>query len=168
MPAMYKGQSVFGVMGGGSGEVYSTEETRIGTWIDGKPLYRKTFKTISPTASTNAAKIIGIEDLHVDTVSGLRGIVEPVTGQYLPAPYFYSNDYTVYLVVRGETYNGDEKNSILCQCGSGDQQKPLVVTLEYTKTTDQATIEIPALAELSSLTTAETESAESTDEEEVP
>lgn len=29
--------------GGGSGaeEVYSTEETRIGTWIDGKPLYRK-------------------------------------------------------------------------------------------------------------------------------
>ena len=32
--------------GGGSGasggEVYSTEETRVGTWIDGKPLYRKT------------------------------------------------------------------------------------------------------------------------------
>lgn len=24
-------------------EVYSTEETRIGTWIDGKPLYRKTY-----------------------------------------------------------------------------------------------------------------------------
>lgn len=27
--------------GGSSEEVYSTEETRIGTWIDGKPLYRK-------------------------------------------------------------------------------------------------------------------------------
>ncbi len=27
--------------GGGGGEVYSTEETRIGTWIDGKPLYRR-------------------------------------------------------------------------------------------------------------------------------
>ena len=27
--------------GGGGGEGYSTEETRIGTWIDGKPLYRK-------------------------------------------------------------------------------------------------------------------------------
>lgn len=27
--------------GPGAGEVYSTEETRIGTWIDGKPLYRK-------------------------------------------------------------------------------------------------------------------------------
>lgn len=31
-------------LGGGTAqEVYSTEETRIGTWIDGKPLYRKTF-----------------------------------------------------------------------------------------------------------------------------
>lgn len=26
---------------GGSQEAYSTEETRIGTWVDGKPLYRK-------------------------------------------------------------------------------------------------------------------------------
>lgn len=35
-----------GGSGGGGGsawEVYSTEETRIGTWIDGKPLYRKCF-----------------------------------------------------------------------------------------------------------------------------
>lgn len=33
-----------GESGGSSagGEIYSTEETRIGTWIDGKPLYRKT------------------------------------------------------------------------------------------------------------------------------
>lgn len=29
--------------GGTSEEVYSTEETRIGTWIDGKPLYRRVF-----------------------------------------------------------------------------------------------------------------------------
>ena len=32
----------------GGGEVYSTEETRIGTWIDGKPLYRKTLVGTSP------------------------------------------------------------------------------------------------------------------------
>lgn len=32
-----------GTGGGGSGgrEVYSTEETEVGTWIDGKPIYRK-------------------------------------------------------------------------------------------------------------------------------
>lgn len=28
--------------GGNTGDVYSTEETRIGTWVDGKPLYRIT------------------------------------------------------------------------------------------------------------------------------
>lgn len=32
-------------------EVYSTSEQRIGTWIDGKPLYRKTIHSTSTTGS---------------------------------------------------------------------------------------------------------------------
>lgn len=32
-----------GSTGSSGGEIYSTEETRIGTWIDGKPLYRRCF-----------------------------------------------------------------------------------------------------------------------------
>lgn len=38
--------------GSGAGEVYSTEETRIGTWIDGKPLYRR---TVSKKVSVGSA-----------------------------------------------------------------------------------------------------------------
>lgn len=37
---------------GGSGEVYSTEETAIGTWIDGRVIYRKTFVLSETLANT--------------------------------------------------------------------------------------------------------------------
>lgn len=46
----YKGQPV---SGGSSGETYSTEETVIGTWIDGKPLYRKCFQANNYTIALN-------------------------------------------------------------------------------------------------------------------
>lgn len=36
---------------GGAGKVYSTEETRIGTWIDGKPLYRRYLEGTLPRNS---------------------------------------------------------------------------------------------------------------------
>lgn len=39
MSFKYKGELIAGSGGGSSEEVYSTEETRIGTWIDGRPLY---------------------------------------------------------------------------------------------------------------------------------
>lgn len=39
--------------GSGGGEVYSTEETRIGTWVDGKPIYRKVFSGTSGGSGTS-------------------------------------------------------------------------------------------------------------------
>lgn len=43
-------------------EVYSTEETRIGTWIDGKPLYRKCYIITTGTISTNANTILTYDE----------------------------------------------------------------------------------------------------------
>lgn len=38
---------------GGSSDVYSTEETVVGTWIDGRPVYQRTFvATVHPTANS--------------------------------------------------------------------------------------------------------------------
>lgn len=42
------GTLMFSATGGTHQEIYSTEETRIGTWIDGKPLYRIAGVTTSP------------------------------------------------------------------------------------------------------------------------
>ena len=60
-------------MGGGSsitpsssGEVYSTDETAIGTWIDGKTLYRKVFTNVTNGYST------GLDSSKV-TIISIRG-----------------------------------------------------------------------------------------------
>lgn len=62
----------FGGGGGGSFEVsYSTEEQRIGTWIDGKPLYQKTlfFNNIEVTMNDSTSEAIhGIDDIEMGWV----------------------------------------------------------------------------------------------------
>lgn len=48
---------------------YSTEETRIGTWIDGKPLYRKVFTGAMPQVQTDGTFVatnININSLNID------------------------------------------------------------------------------------------------------
>ena len=59
MSIIYKGATVAnvsGTYGGGNGveNVNSTEETVIGAWIDGKPLYRKVFTAIVPSFNETA------------------------------------------------------------------------------------------------------------------
>lgn len=53
------------------GDVYSTTEQRIGTWIDGKPLYRKvieiTERTLTPTNSRSALDI-DLSSYNIDLI----------------------------------------------------------------------------------------------------
>lgn len=65
---------------GSSGEVYSTEEVRIGTWIDGKPLYRKVFSfpggIAFREALTDNVTVVSqsrLESMNVDLICGMRG-----------------------------------------------------------------------------------------------
>lgn len=51
---------------------YSTDEQVVGTWIDGKPVYRKVIQTPGPTA-VNEIKSVDITDLNVETVIRLDG-----------------------------------------------------------------------------------------------
>ena len=48
------GSSSGGGSSGGSGEVYSTEETAIGTWIDGRTIYRKVISMDLPSVKSGA------------------------------------------------------------------------------------------------------------------
>ena len=41
---------------------YSTEEIKVGTWIDGKPLYQKVVSVKSPTSSNTWAEVYSVED----------------------------------------------------------------------------------------------------------
>lgn len=57
------------VGGGSSEELYSTEEIRIGTWIDGKPLYRKVIEFTTPE-SGNGTAFTYDDNIQVVNLSG--------------------------------------------------------------------------------------------------
>lgn len=116
-------------------EVYSTEETRIGTWIDGKPLYRKAF--IYDAAGYTANKDITIyTDSTIDSFTFYYGL--EITSGYT----LMCNAYT------GPGYVAQDLNAIWCRPGgrvyfrggTGAVGSMPHVIIEYTKTTDQPTV----------------------------
>lgn len=129
---------------GGSSDVYSTEETVVGTWIDGKPIYRKVYVT---TSSSTAVNVADTSSYNVDVCVKLYGIIQSsqtsakhkqkigdgnVNGS---ASLWIRDSGHIAMVAKGGTsspaiYDG----------------QPVIITFEYTKTTDTATIAIPSAA----------------------
>lgn len=114
-------------------KVYSVKETRIGTWIDGKPLYRKVVTIVSPDkALTNKTYPF---DASVDTMVSLHGVLQSqksVSTSKYPLPFFYEEN--VYLSV---WYS---EGTLFVRAGSGAVEylnQPVTVCLEYTKATDE-------------------------------
>lgn len=108
------------------GEVYSTEEVRIGTWL-GKPLYRKVIN------STLADKINTLKTLA--TINGFDTIVD-FKGYFTDGSYHYTIPFA---------YNGedimiifDKKNSAIKEQHNynGANSLTMYAIAEYTKTTD--------------------------------
>ncbi len=122
-----------------SNNVYSTEETVVGTWLDGKPIYRKTV-LISTGNVTNSDQCIDVPmdmtTLNIEKVINIHGQLE-LSNAHIPIPtpgvtnYYCMLLYIIpSLVLR--TNNPNWSNS------------PCYITMEYTKTTDTATVEIPS------------------------
>ena len=109
---------------------YSTTETRIGTWIDGKPIYRKVVVNQSFTISTSGTKFTNIP--NIDTwvssylrvgVSGSGGKASGRTG-YINANYYSG----IQLGGNGDItlYAKEDTNTV----------RYVQLIMEYTKTTD--------------------------------
>ena len=115
-----------------SGESYSTEEQVIGTWIDGKPLYRRVINSTTPNVETDGTptnKTMYITECNVETMVTLRGIAN-ISGVFAYSGQTW-NDYSFYLnYVSNEKFIGVSLNRITWA------NQPLIVILEYTKTTD--------------------------------
>lgn len=117
-------------------EVYSTEETRIGTWVDGKPLYRKVF-TFSYTASASAKTL----------TSAINGIMVVMINAWLR--YTGSNTIEQMAVIDSKSvahriyYNPSAGIQILSNQPDWNGSE-ITVILEYTKTTDTATVKLEA------------------------
>lgn len=109
-----------------SPEIYSTEERVIGTWIDGKPIYRIVF---SGLFSNND---ILLE--NVDNLIELKGNVT-ISSVKRALPYFEFHDNQKYCG-RVDLNSSNQVTVTLLQGGQSVSDNPCVFIIEYTKTTD--------------------------------
>lgn len=122
-----------GGSGGGSGsaeEVYSTEETRIGTWIDGKPFYRKSLYKESLGILTASRAVYNIVPLTVEELKKVE-IMATVGDQRLVVPYI-DNDGACFLTCQHWAGN----LQFIGRWTSNKNLDSADVTMYYTKTTD--------------------------------
>lgn len=111
---------------------YSTSERRIGTWIDGKPLYRK--EIIGTTGNTTdgnfATKEVDMNIRNLDNFFIERAFCYDSYGESIPIPYTSNNEYIIKALLTSANtlkviINGSVFNNL-----------PFYVSVLYTKTTD--------------------------------
>ena len=119
--------------------IYSEDEREIGVWVDGKPLYEKTFYLASGSLSTGTLDVPN--DLtNIDRVVGYSGVVHsdsedrdfklPYTRVQYDESIFILNMVLIDDTVAISIISGDHS--------SYNQLSNIYVTLQYTKTTDTA------------------------------
>lgn len=117
-----------------SEEVYSTEETKIGTWIDGKPLYRKVLINTFPKVVTENTAVTKKFSINANVKTGFIGeafYYNNQDNQMVPIPFILTGGQIL------KAYMGLEDGSITLSSNTtytNDQQVTIVVY--YTKTTD--------------------------------
>ena len=110
---------------------YSTEEKVVGTWIDGKPLYRR----VVTKTTTSDSDTIDITDIPFDYLKmDGRAILTPgQANEYRVEPYYQSSsDYVRAPFVK----LSEKKIAINSKALAGAITRKWIIILEYTKTTD--------------------------------
>ena len=109
---------------------YSLDEQIIGTWIDGKPLYRKVYLCKTPSSNTSE-NVVDITDLDYETLTNLYSII---------GNYVVSNVSTCYSAsgFHATTSLGliDGRSYIRMVVYNAFHNMNATVIIEYTKTTD--------------------------------
>lgn len=123
---------------------YSTEEQVVGEWIDGKPIYQRTFSGIMPETMVGTISIIeNIGELELIDVRGTaKWYSDSSSYGWMPIPQVtlggtYSEDFKLVLFTRltglylwvSTRANGNPSTSIYAN-------QPYRITIQYTKTTD--------------------------------
>jgi len=114
---------------------YSTDEVRIGTWIDGKPLYRKVIQSTLP--ETTADGIDATSDVSHNVSNIRRGTGTFIANAFfisagynsIPVPHVTSN-INIRVGLQGTTNIRIHNNNTNCN------GLTVFIILHYTKTTD--------------------------------
>lgn len=111
-----------------SGEIYSTEQTRIGTWIDGKAIYRKCFQGEISVGPDTPITIVHLDrTLHkskiqiVRMLGGITSSYGPGINENIPAYYYPKGaGYPPSLIVMADSSpNSGEGIRIIVHAESG-------------------------------------------------
>lgn len=113
---------------------YSTDETIVGRWIDGKPVYRKVVESTTPS-TVNSETFIDTNISNIDQMISIDGIMQTAAGNFTPIGMF-STTKRIYI------YYSSEKNKIDIRIIDSEKSSnwcnlPVYFILEYTKTTDK-------------------------------
>lgn len=121
-------------LGNLANDFYSTTETVVGQWIDGKPIYRIVLETTIPETNGTAVTTIYPYDSNIDVVTSIRAIY------YKENNYYWASEYTAVsgssIVSSPVYYNTTSRGIIMSNNSTGWNGSKAYVILEYTKTTD--------------------------------
>lgn len=124
--------------GGGAGHVYSTTEQVVGTWIDGKPLYEKTFEWSNVKCGNESESEMTHDLVDVDFAFVYLALYKDTSSSLFSS---WSNCTSSII------YNDNAETPLNWQVGAskvywlGDWANPLPsrhykAVIRYTKTTD--------------------------------
>ena len=121
------------------GEVYSEDEQVIGTWTDGKPLYQKTIHSTLPSSTgTDKFEDIGAT---IDTIVDIKAqALRDNNYSYAVNGVCVLGDFSSAVMVNATNNNASSNKNKVGFVVNKTQfvSRPIVVTVQYTKTTDQA------------------------------
>ena len=110
-------------------EVYANDEFVIGTWLDGKPIYRKVIEFTIGAEKTSNNIYVG----NFDTIIRAEGFFKNASNQSWTIPQVYEDSSTKAIWLMFDTPNGNivEQHNYAYPTG-----KDAFIIVEYTKTTD--------------------------------
>lgn len=126
-------------------DYYSTDEKLVGLWINGKPLYQKTYGPFLTTPYTtdgrNWVDLTDLTSLNIDTMVNISGTVLINEGTRRSLPFIDQGKYecaVVYMENVAAASDPKHLKTLITNTNSGASYSDLWATITYTKTTDSA------------------------------
>lgn len=113
-----------------SGYEYSEDEICVGCWTNGKPIYRKTVQTTSPSSADTYTNIYRIDNT-MEIINFYGCLKDGIEGTTFPLNHYRNNTYYSWTI---KTSSGIDM--VVGAFNNYFINKPVYLTIEYTKTTD--------------------------------
>lgn len=142
MKIISNGRSLeLGSGGGSASEDYSTEEQVIGTWIDGKPLYKRCFLTNIPSQITAGSWNLLCSPVDGGTVVSFS-VCTLINSLLMMLPFTEVDGRFSTLIYINQLTSGLQPGLYICMNRVIDSLvgKQVLVTYKYTKYTDAAEV----------------------------